>query len=573
MKRCGSLPRVFSFSTLSSFYTARYQHALTPFVTKDEIHEPIPDTVDRLSSNFKENTERMQALVTDLKEQVKKITLGGGEIARQRHLSRGKLLPRARIDVLIDNDSPFLELSQFAGYELYDEEVPAGGIITGIGNVSGRPCVIVANDPTVKGGTYYPITVKKHLRAQTIAYENALPCIYLVDSGGANLTKQADVFPDEMHFGRIFYNQANMSQKGIPQLCVVLGSCTAGGAYVPAMCDENIIVQNQGTIFLAGPPLVKAATGEVITAEALGGADLHCKTSGVTDHLALDDPHALLLARRAVSYLPFPWTHSSLSTKPVVPPKYPMSDLYGIVGNNLKKPMDMRQVLARLIDGSLFHEFKREYGSTLLTGTARIHGHVVGVLANQGVLTSEAALKGAHFIQLCDQRHVPLLFLQNTTGFMVGGQAEAGGIAKHGAKLVNAVATTKVPKLTVLVGSSFGAGNYGMCGRAYGPRFLFSWPNSRISVMGGEQAASVQVQITEAAKTKRGDTWPPEAKQKFLNTTIDKFNHEGHPYYASARLWDDGILDPLQTRDVIGWTLRLTQQKERESVGFGVFRM
>jgi 3-methylcrotonyl-CoA carboxylase beta subunit len=454
----------------------------------------------------KENAGAMQDLVKQLRSDVAKIRLGGGPEAIKRHLSRGKLLPRDRIQRLLDPASPFLELSQYAGWKLYEDDVPAGGIITGIGRVAGVDCMIVANDNTVKGGSYYPITVKKHLRAQEVARENNLPCIYLVDSGGANLPRQAEVFPDKDHFGRIFYNQANMSSKGIPQIAIVLGSCTAGGAYVPAMADESIIVRNQGTIFLAGPPLVKAATGEVISAEELGGGDLHSKTSGVTDHLASSDEHALAIARRIVSTLnrrkP---KHGMYMTTPEAP-LYDTREIGGIVGTDIRKGFDMRQVIARLVDGSRWNEFKEWYGTTLRTGFARIHGIPVGIVANDGILFSESALKGAHFIQLCSQRGIPLIFLQNITGFMVGSSAEAGGIAKNGAKMVNAVSCANVPKFTVICGGSFGAGNYGMCGRAYSPRFLWMWPNSRISVMGGEQAAGVLSQITRDAKEKRGET-------------------------------------------------------------------
>ncbi|ORZ36513.1 methylcrotonoyl-CoA carboxylase beta chain [Catenaria anguillulae PL171] len=515
----------------------------------------------------------MQALVDDLNAKVGHIKLGGGEVARKRHLSRGKLLPRERIDALLDKGSPFLEFSQFAGYQLYEEEVAAGGIITGIGTVSGTQCVIVANDPTVKGGTYYPITVKKHLRAQEIAQQNKLPCIYLVDSGGANLPRQADVFPDVGHFGRIFYNQANMSREGIPQVAVVLGSCTAGGAYVPAMADESVIVRKQGTIFLAGPPLVKAATGEEVSAEDLGGADLHCKTSGVTDHYALDDTHALTITRRIVSHLNRPksqWTPNGDGAAPLYNPR----DMYGLVGDNLRKGFDMRQVIARIVDGSRFHEFKEMYGNTLVTGFANIWGYPVGIVANNGILFSEAALKGAHFVQLCEQRGVPLVFLHNISGFMVGSSAEAGGIAKNGAKMVNAVATANVPKFSVLVGGSFGAGNYGMCGRAYSPRFLWMWPNSRISVMGGEQAAGVLAQVTGDAKKKRGEPWTPEMEEKMKAPIMERYEHEGHPYFSSARLWDDGVIDPVDTRNVLGMGLHVAcQSGVGRGNGHGVFRM
>ncbi|KAI9145304.1 methylcrotonoyl-CoA carboxylase beta chain [Paraphysoderma sedebokerense] len=521
----------------------------------------------------------MEALVQDLKEKIAKIKLGGGETARQRHLKRNKLLPRDRIDSLLDPGSPFVELSQFAGYNLYEDDVPAGGILTGIGRVKGVECMIVANDPTVKGGTYYPITVRKHLRAQEIARENRLPCIYLVDSGGANLPRQADVFPDKEHFGRIFFNQANMSAAGIPQIAVVLGSCTAGGAYVPAMADESVIVKQQGTIFLGGPPLVKAATGEVVSAEDLGGADLHCRTSGVTDHYALSDTHALNITRRIVSSLNHRKPTPPTST--VSSPLYPMSDLYGITGSNLRKPINIKDIISRIVDGSEFQEFKELYGTTLVTGFANIWGYKVGIVANNGILFSESALKGAHFIQLCNQRKIPLVFLQNITGFMVGSSAEAGGIAKNGAKMVNAVATANVPKFTVIVGGSFGAGNYGMCGRAYSPRMLFMWPNARISVMGGEQAAGVLATLTKDAKLKKGEKWSEQDELEFKKPIIESYEKEGHPYFSSARLWDDGIIDPMDTRDVLGMGLSVaynnTEWVERGSGvgkdGFGVFRM
>ncbi|KAJ3261689.1 Methylcrotonoyl-CoA carboxylase beta chain, mitochondrial [Boothiomyces macroporosus] len=532
----------------------------------------IKNTIDTDSAQFKENATAQARLVADLRAKVEQIKLGGGEKARQRHLERKKLLPRDRIDQLIDPGTPFLELSQFAGYELYDDDVPAGGIITGIGRVSGVECVIVANDPTVKGGSYYPITVKKHLRAQEIARENHLPCIYLVDSGGANLPRQADVFPDKEHFGRIFYNQATLSGAGIPQVAIVLGSCTAGGAYVPAMSDESVIVKNQGTIFLAGPPLVKAATGEEVTAEELGGGDLHCKVSGVTDHLAESDEHALAIGRQIVANFNYK-KETKMNLTVSKPPLYPESEIGGIVGDNLRKPIDIKQVIARIVDESRFHEFKENYGQTLVTGFARIHGYPVGIVANNGILFSECALKGAHFVELCSQRGIPLVFLQNITGFMVGKSAEAGGIAKNGAKMVNAVASAKVPKFTVLCGASFGAGNYGMCGRAYGPRFLWSWPNSRISVMGGEQAAGVLAQITRDAKAKRGENWSPEAEAKFKEPIQKQYDNEGHPYYASARLWDDGIIEPQDTRKVLGLALSAALNSKPEETKFGVFRM
>ncbi|KAJ3218555.1 Methylcrotonoyl-CoA carboxylase beta chain, mitochondrial [Dinochytrium kinnereticum] len=532
----------------------------------------IENTIDTTSDEFKENATRMNLLTARLREDVGRIKQGGGEVARKRHLSRNKLLPRDRIDSLLDKGSPFLEFSQFAGHNLYEDDVPAGGIITGIGRVSGVECVIVANDSTVKGGSYYPITVKKHLRAQEIAKENKLPCIYLVDSGGANLPRQADVFPDKEHFGRIFYNQANMSAAGIPQIAIVLGSCTAGGAYVPAMADESVIVKNQGTIFLAGPPLVKAATGEVVSAEDLGGADLHSKVSGVTDHLAMNDAHALSIGRRIVANLNYAKNPTTTQTEST-PPLYSSEELGGIVGDNLRKPFDIRQVIARIVDGSRFQEFKEHYGTTLVTGFARLYGFPIGIVANNGILFSESALKGAHFIELCSQRKIPLLFLQNITGFMVGKSAEAGGIAKNGAKMVNAVACANVPKFTVLVGGSFGAGNYGMCGRAYGPRFLWTWPNSRISVMGGEQAAGVLSQITRDAKEKRGESWAVEQEEAFKKPIMERYESEGHPYFASSRLWDDGIIDPADTRKVVGLGLSAAMNSPIERTNFGVFRM
>ncbi|KAJ2491205.1 Methylcrotonoyl-CoA carboxylase beta chain, mitochondrial [Coemansia sp. RSA 2050] len=531
----------------------------------------IPNTVESKTALFAENSASMSAAVADLEAQVSLASLGGSTQAREKHVSRGKLLPRDRVGRLLDGGSPFLELSQLAGHNLYGERdhVPGGGLITGIGRVSGVECMVVANDATVKGGTYYPITVKKHLRAQEIARENRLPCLYLVDSGGANLPHQAEVFPDREHFGRIFYNQATMSSMGIPQIAVVMGSCTAGGAYVPAMADESIIVRRQGTIFLAGPPLVKAATGEVVTAEALGGGDLHCRTSGVTDHLAASDEHALEIAREAVRSLnygrPPPIAGSADA------PLYDPMELGGIVGTNLRRSYDVRQVVARIVDGSRMHEFKRLFGTTLVTGFAEIQGMPVGIVANNGVLFADAAQKGAHFVQLCAQRGVPLVFLHNITGFMVGSAAEAGGIAKHGAKLVTAVACAQVPKLSVLVGGSFGAGNYGMCGRAFSPRFLWMWPNARISVMGGEQAASVLSQVRNDARAARGEPVGDDAE--FKKPIADKYEHEGHPYFSSARLWDDGVIRPQDTRRVLGLALSATRSAPAADTSFGVFRM
>ncbi|MBA2390171.1 MAG: methylcrotonoyl-CoA carboxylase [Geodermatophilaceae bacterium] len=518
------------------------------------------------------NAERNTALSEDLRARLAGAAEGGGERARQRHLDRGKLLPRDRVDVLVDPGSPFLELSPMAANGMYDDEAPSAGIITGVGRVAGRECVIVANDATVKGGTYYPLTVKKHLRAQEVALQNRLPCLYLVDSGGAFLPRQDEVFPDREHFGRIFFNQATMSAQGIPQVAAVLGSCTAGGAYVPAMSDEAVIVRNQGTIFLGGPPLVKAATGEVVTAEELGGGDLHSRTSGVTDHLADDDAHALQIVRQIVATLapraPRPWD--------VIPTEEPAVDpagLYDAVPADTRTPYDVREVIARLVDGSRFHEFKALYGQTLVTGFARLHGHPVGIVANNGILFSESALKGAHFIELCDQRKIPLLFLQNITGFMVGREYEAGGIAKNGAKMVTAVACARVPKLTVIIGGSFGAGNYSMCGRAYSPRFLFTWPNARISVMGGEQAAAVLATVRREQLEGRGQEWSAVDEEDFKSPIREQYESQGHPYYATARLWDDGVIDPMQTRMALGLALTACANAPLEPVGYGVFRM
>ena len=521
---------------------------------------------------FQENLAAMRALVADLRTQVAAIKDGGGEAARTRHLSRGKLLPRDRVRRLLDVGSPFLELSQLAAHGMYEGEVPAAGIITGIGRVAGRECMVVANDATVKGGTYYPVTVKKHLRAQEIAEQNHLPCIYLVDSGGANLPNQDEVFPDRDHFGRIFYNQAQMSAKGIPQVAVVMGSCTAGGAYVPAMSDESVIVRNQGTIFLAGPPLVKAATGEVVSAEDLGGAEVHSRTSGVTDHYAASDTHALAIARRVVGNLNLVKQHH-LAVTEAAEPLYDPEEIYGIVAADLRKPFDSREVIARLVDGSEFDEFKALYGTTLVCGFARIFGYPVGIVANNGILFSESALKGTHFIELCDQRGIPLVFLQNITGFMVGQKYEAGGIAKDGAKMVTAVATTRVPKFTVIIGGSFGAGNYGMCGRAYSPRLLWMWPNARLSVMGGPQAASVLATIRRDNIERKGDRWPEEAEAAFKQPILDQFEAQSHPYHCTARLWDDGIIDPLDTRMALGLGISAALNAPLAEARFGVFRM
>jgi 3-methylcrotonyl-CoA carboxylase beta subunit len=524
------------------------------------------------SDEFIQNAEAMQLLVDDLEQKVQQIKLGGGEALIARHTSRGKLFVRDRIQKLLDPGSPFLEVGQFAGWQCYDDYVPAAGVVAGIGRVNGVECMIVANDATVKGGTYYPLTVKKHLRAQEIAETCNLPCIYLVDSGGANLPRQDDVFPDKLHFGRIFFNQARMSAKGIPQIAVVMGLCTAGGAYVPAMADESIIVKDQGTIFLAGPPLVKAATGEEVTAEELGGADVHCKISGVADHYALNDEHALQLARNAVSRL----NHQKPvqgDVRPVEAPLYDASELYGIVGTDLKKPFDVREVIARLVDASDFDEFKQFYGATLVCGFARIFGQPIGIVANNGILFSESAQKGAHFIELCAQRKIPLLFLQNITGFMVGKKYEAEGIAKHGAKMVMAVSCANVPKFTVLIGGSYGAGNYGMCGRAYDPTMMWMWPNARISVMGGEQAAGVMATVTKDALARKGESLTAEAEQAIRQPIVAQYEQQGHPYYASARLWDDGIIDPAQTRMVVGLALSAALNAPVAESKFGVFRM
>jgi 3-methylcrotonyl-CoA carboxylase beta subunit len=503
------------------------------------------------SPEFQENSASMQALVAELRERLRQVRQGGGEAARAKHTARGKLFVRDRIELLLDPAAPFLELSPLAAWEMYGGEVPAAGIITGIGVVNGHEVMVVANDATVKAGTYYPVTVKKHLRAQEIALENGLPCVYLVDSGGAFLPLQAEVFPDKEHFGRIFYNQARMSALNIPQIAVVMGSCTAGGAYVPAMSDEAVIVRNQGTIFLGGPPLVKAATGEEVSAEALGGADVHCRTSGVADHYALDDRHALAVARNITGALNRP-PKQLLDVAEPEEPEYDPAEMYGILSRDVRIPYDVREILARIVDGSRFQEFKALYGTTLVCGFARIWGHLVGILANNGVLFSESALKGTHFIELCDQRRIPLMFFQNITGFMVGQRYEAGGIAKDGAKLVQAVANAAVPRFTVVIGGSFGAGNYGMCGRAYGPRQLWMWPNARISVMGGEQAASVLLTIKKDQAAAGGQ--PPmtaEEEQAFMQPVLEKYALEGSAYYSTARLWDDGVIDPLDTRMVL----------------------
>lgn len=532
----------------------------------------ISSKINTKSQEFTDNAEHMQRQVNDLKNVVEQIKQGGGEKSNQRHLSRGKLLPRERINHLLDAGSPFLELSQLAAWNVYEDYVPAAGVVAGIGRVSGIECMIVANDATVKGGSYYPLTVKKHLRAQTIAQQNLLPCIYLVDSGGANLPRQDEVFPDKEHFGRIFFNQANMSAQNIPQIAVVMGSCTAGGAYVPAMADESIIVKEQGTIFLGGPPLVKAATGEVVSAEELGGGDVHCRTSGVVDHLANNDHHALKLARDAVARLNRV-KPTFIDITETIEPLYPCEEVYGVIPSDPRKQYDVREVIARIVDGSEFDEFKALYGTTLICGFARIFGIPVGIVANNGILFSESAQKGAHFIELCAQRKIPLVFLQNITGFMVGKQYEAGGIAKHGAKMVTAVACAQVPKFTILIGGSFGAGNYGMCGRAYDPRFMFMWPNARISVMGGEQAAGVLAQVKRDQKERQGEEWSQAQESEFKQPIIDTYEHQGHPYYASARLWDDGVIDPADTRFVLGLCISTSLNKPIEDTRFGVFRM
>ena len=539
----------------------------------------IVSKLDPLSPAFAVNAAQMRTLVNELVARSQLVAQGGGVEANTKHAARGKLLPRDRVAALLDPGSPFLELSPLAAWGMYGKtdasqpgDAPAAGVITGIGRVSGIECVIVANDATVKGGTYYPMTVKKHLRAQEVAMQNNLPCIYLVDSGGAFLPLQDEVFPDKEHFGRIFYNQANLSAKGIAQIACVMGSCTAGGAYVPAMCDESIIVKNQGTIFLGGPPLVKAATGEIVTAEDLGGGDVHSRTSGVTDHLAENDKHALGIVREIVSHL---------NRKKFVPvakreslePAYPAEQLYGIIPKDTKQPFDIREVIARLVDGSEFHEFKALYGTTLVCGFAHLHGYPIGIVANNGILFSESALKGAHFIELCNQRGVPLLFLQNISGFMVGSKYEAGGIAKDGAKMVTAVSCAKVPKFTVIIGGSFGAGNYGMCGRAFNPRFMWAWPNARISVMGGEQAASVLSTVKRDGIEAKGSAWTAAEEEAFKAPIRDQYERQGNPYYATARLWDDGVIDPAQTRTVLGLAISASMNAPIEKTDYGVFRM
>ncbi|QTD45922.1 carboxyl transferase domain-containing protein [Ottowia testudinis] len=539
---------------------------------------PIIDTkLNPRSADFQANADAMRALVDDLKAQVQKVGAGGGEAARKKHTDRGKLLPRVRVQMLLDPGTPFLEVAPLAALGMYpdrdgSDSAPGAGIVAGIGRVAGVDCMIVCNDATVKGGTYYPMTVKKHLRAQEIAEANRLPCIYLVDSGGANLPNQDEVFPDRDHFGRIFYNQAQMSAQGIAQIAVVMGSCTAGGAYVPAMSDESIIVKNQGTIFLGGPPLVKAATGEVVTAEDLGGGDVHTRLSGVADHLAHNDTHALALAREAVSRLNVKKAFAGALQAPAAP-KYAADELYGVIPTDTRKPFDVREIIARIVDGSDFHEFKSRFGTTLVCGFAHIEGMPVGIVANNGILFSESAQKGAHFIELCCQRKIPLVFLQNITGFMVGRKYENEGIARHGAKMVTAVATANVPKFTIIIGGSFGAGNYGMCGRAYSPRFLWMWPNARISVMGGEQAAGVLATVRRDGIEAKGGQWSAEEEAAFKAPIKEQYEVQGHPYYATARLWDDGVIDPADTRRVLALGLSAAQNAPIPDVKFGVFRM
>ncbi|QDM17314.1 methylcrotonoyl-CoA carboxylase [Tardiphaga sp. vice352] len=532
----------------------------------------LRSTIDPGSIDFRRNVEAMQAQVGELRDKLGAVAGGGGEASTAKHRARGKMLARERVDLLIDPGTAFLELSPLAAHGLYGGDVHSASVVTGVGRVSGRECMIVANDATIKGGTYYPMTVKKHLRAQDIAMQNRLPCIYMVDSGGAFLPQQDEIFPDERHFGRIFYNQAQMSAAGIAQIAIVMGSCTAGGAYMPAMSDESIIVRNQGTIFLGGPPLVKAATGEVVTAEELGGADVHSRQSGVTDHYAQNDGHAIGIARRIVATLKQP-ERAALNMQPPRDPLYPADELYGVIPADARKPFDMHDIIARIVDGSEFDEFKKLYGTTLITGFAHIWGFPVGIIANNGILFSESSLKGAHFIELCCQRNIPLVFLQNITGFMVGKKYEAGGIARDGAKLVTAVATANVPKFTVVVGGSYGAGNYGMCGRAYSPRFLWMWPNARISVMGGEQAAMVLSTLRRDNIEAKGGSWSVEEEEAFRKPTRDQFESQGSPYYATARLWDDGVIDPVDTRLVLGLGLSASANAPIEPTRFGLFRM
>ena len=532
----------------------------------------IRSTVDKRAEIYRDNHRHNRSLVEDLRATVAEIKKGGPPRAREKHLARGKLLPRERVRTLLDPGSPFLELSQLAAYGMHDGEVPSAGIITGIGRIEGRECMIITNDATVKGGTYYPMTVKKHLRAQEIALQNRLPCLYLVDSGGGNLPQQDEIFPDAKHFGNEFYNQANMSALGIPQIAVVMGSCTAGGAYVPAMSDESIIVKGQGTIFLGGPPLVKAATGEVVSAEDLGGADLHSRISGVTDHMAVDDHHALGIARKIVHNLNTT-KRPEIEVRAPREPHYDPEEIYGIVSSDVRKPYEVREIIARIVDGSELDEFKQLYGTTLVCGFAHIFGYPVGIVANNGILYSESALKATHFIELCSQRRIPLVFLQNISGFMVGQKYEAGGIAKDGAKMVTAVATARVPKFTVIIGGSFGAGNYAMCGRGYNPRFLWMWPTARISIMGGEQAATVLATLRRDKIEGQGGTWSAEEEAAFKQPILDQFAHQSHPYYASARVWDDGVIDPAETRMVLGLGISAALNAPVDEMKFGVFRM
>jgi len=532
----------------------------------------LTSQISATSDAFRANAQAMRALVADISDKAAQVALGGSDEARARHTARGKLLPRQRLAQLLDPGSPFLEIGQFAAWDMYGEAIASAGMIAGVGRVEGREVMVVINDATVKGGTYYPMTVKKHLRAQEIARENNLPCIYLVDSGGANLPNQDEVFPDREHFGRIFYNQATMSASGIPQIACVMGSCTAGGAYVPAMSDETVMVRGQATIFLGGPPLVKAATGEDVTAEALGGTEVHTRISGVADHEAMDDAHALAITRRIVKNLNRK-KKMALDLRDPIPPLHPADEIYGIVPTDTRKPYDVREIIARVVDGSVFDPFKQNYGTTLVTGFAHIHGMHVGIIANNGVLFSESALKGAHFIELCCQRKIPLVFLQNITGFMVGAKYEAGGIAKDGAKLVTAVANAAVPKVTVVIGGSFGAGNYGMCGRAFSPRFLWMWPNARISVMGGEQAATVLSLVKREGIERKGGTWSAEEEAAFRAPILEKYEREGHPLYSSARLWDDGIIDPARTREVLALSLSAALNAPIGETRNGVFRM
>jgi len=552
------------------------RHVLRPMLAsnahKENTMTVLQTQLNSRSADFVANAAAMQQVVDDLRLHLERMAQGGGEAARAKHTARGKLLPRDRVQMLLDPGTPFLEVAPLAALNMYNNDAPCAGVIAGIGRVSGVDCMIVCNDATVKGGTYYPMTVKKHLRAQEIAQQNNLPCIYLVDSGGANLPNQDEVFPDRDHFGRIFFNQANMSAQGIAQIAVVMGSCTAGGAYVPAMSDETIIVKNQGTIFLGGPPLVKAATGEVVSAEDLGGGDVHTRLSGVADHLAQNDLHALSLARNAVKNLN---AHKApnIATHEPVAPKYDAKELYGVIPTDTRKPFDVREIIARIVDGSEFDEFKARFGTTLVCGFARIEGMPVGIIANNGILFSESALKGAHFIELCCQRKIPLVFLQNITGFMVGRKYENEGIARNGAKMVTAVATAAVPKFTIIIGGSFGAGNYGMCGRAYSPRFLWMWPNARISVMGGEQAASVLATVKRDGIEGKGGQWSAEEEQAFKDPIRQQYEHQGHPYFATARLWDDGVIDPADTRRVLALGLSASLNAPIPETKFGLFRM